>query len=73
MSNAKIAQAVITLHDVARTIEQEIGAGKLSENIRKSADRLHDIALKEFYSPANGVKSELGYSRVGADAFKRGR
>ena len=34
---------IIKLHDSARKIEQEIGIGQLSEDIRKSADRLHEV------------------------------
>ena len=36
-------QAVIDLHNIARTIEQEIGTGKLSVECRRLADRLSDI------------------------------
>jgi hypothetical protein len=37
--------AVIQLHDIARRIEQDrnLGKGALSEDIRKAADRLHEI------------------------------
>jgi len=35
-----LADEIIKLHDIARKIEQEIGAGQLSEDIRKAADRL---------------------------------
>jgi len=34
---------VIHLHDVARKVEQEIGVGQLSEDLRKVADRLHEL------------------------------
>ena len=34
---------IIKLHDIARKIEQEIGQGQLSEDIRKAADRLHEV------------------------------
>ena len=34
---------IIQLHDIARKIEQEIGQGQLSEDIRKAADRLHEV------------------------------
>ena len=34
---------VIQLHDIARKIEQEIGVGQLSEDIRKAADRLSEL------------------------------
>ena len=36
-------QAVIDLHNTARTIEKEIGIGKLSVECRRLADRLSDI------------------------------
>lgn len=32
---------VIQLHQIARTVEQQIGIGQLSDDIRKIADRLH--------------------------------
>ena len=34
---------IIKLHDIARKVEQEIGVGQLSEDIRKTADRLHEV------------------------------
>jgi hypothetical protein len=34
-------QAIIQLHDIARLIEQEVGKGALSEDIRMCADRLN--------------------------------
>ena len=37
---------IIKLHDIARKIEQEIGVGQLSEDIRKAADRLN-VLVKE--------------------------
>lgn len=35
--------AVVQLHYVAGQIEQEIGQGQLSEDLRKCADRLHEL------------------------------
>jgi hypothetical protein len=35
-----LTEEIIKLHDIARKIEQEIGKGQLSEDIRKAADRL---------------------------------
>ena len=40
---SNLAEAVFELHNIARTIEQEIGIGQLSEDVRKCADRLHDL------------------------------
>ena len=36
-------QAVIDLHNIARTIEKEIGIGKLSVECRRLADRLSTV------------------------------
>ena len=36
-------EAVIQLHYAARTVEQEIGRGQLSDDIRDCADRLHQL------------------------------
>lgn len=38
-----LASAVIQLHDIARLVEQTIGTGRLSEDIRSVADRLHAL------------------------------
>ena len=37
--------AVLQLHDIARRIEQDrnVGQGALSDDVRKCADRLHEI------------------------------
>jgi hypothetical protein len=37
-----IEYLVIRLHDIAREVEQKIGAGELSKDIRSCADRLSD-------------------------------
>lgn len=79
MRNLTLVDAVITLHEIARLVEEEIGPGKLSERIRKNAETLHDLSLKDARNSAmtdsiiKEVKSTLGYSRIGADAFKRGK
>ena len=39
----KLEQRVYQLHDIARQIEQEIGAGALSEELRKAADKLNEL------------------------------
>lgn len=41
-----LRDAVIKLHDVARTVEKQIGTGQLSDDIRKCADRLNSL-IKE--------------------------
>ena len=45
MRNLELIDAVIALHDIARTVEREVGHGQLSDDIRKCADRLHDLSL----------------------------
>lgn len=79
MRNLKLVDAVIALHEIARTIEEEVGAGTLSANIRKNAEKLHELSLKDARNSEmtsniiKEIKSELGFSRIGADAFKRGK
>ncbi len=53
--------AVIDLHNIARLVETNIGCGKLSEDIRNTADRLHALiketyTLKEIASEENSSK-----------------
>ena len=38
-----IEYLVIRLHDIAREVEQKIGVGELSRDIRACADRLSDL------------------------------
>lgn len=40
-NDSKFTNAIIQLHDIARLIEQQIGTGQLSEDVRNCADRLH--------------------------------
>ncbi len=41
-----LTDEIIRLHDIARKIEQEIGIGQLSKDIRKAADRLSELLRK---------------------------
>ena len=45
MRNLEIVDAVIALHEIARTVEREIGRGQLSDDVRSCADRLHNLSL----------------------------
>ena len=45
MRNLELIDAVITLHEIARLVETEIGAGELSDDIRDCANRLHELSL----------------------------
>jgi hypothetical protein len=49
---SQLLDAVIQLHNIARTIENEIGRGLLSEDIRDCADRLHRV-VKYDYTKTN--------------------
>jgi len=40
----ELEYAVIRLHDIARLIEEKIGIGELSQDIRKCADRLSELS-----------------------------
>jgi hypothetical protein len=41
-----LTSQVIQLHDVARAVEQGIGKGQLSDDIRQCADRLNALIKK---------------------------
>jgi hypothetical protein len=43
MKNYELEDKIIQLHDIARIVEQQVGRGQLSEDIRKTADRLSEI------------------------------
>ena len=43
MSNYDLKDAVIMLHNIARTIEREIGFGSLAQDVRKNADGLSNM------------------------------
>jgi hypothetical protein len=45
MRNLVLIDAVIALHDIARTVEREVGRGQLSDDIRACADRLHELSI----------------------------
>ena len=45
MRNLELIDAVVALHDIARTVAQEIGVGQLHDDIRNCADRLHELSL----------------------------
>ena len=40
----ELEYAVIRLHDIARLIEEKVGVGELSRDIRKCADRLSELS-----------------------------
>jgi hypothetical protein len=47
MRNLVLIDAVIALHDIARTVAEEIGVGQLHDDIRNCADRLHELSITD--------------------------
>jgi hypothetical protein len=47
MRNLVLIDAVVALHDIARTVAEEIGAGQLHDDIRNCADRLHELSITD--------------------------
>ena len=43
MDMTNLSYAVVNLHYIAKTIEEQIGQGAPSEDIRKAADRLNEL------------------------------
>jgi hypothetical protein len=43
--NLILIDAVVALHEIARTVAEEVGDGQLYNDIRSCADRLHDLSL----------------------------
>lgn len=44
----QLSDAVIAMHNAARLLEENIGKGTLSENIRYDADKLSDIVKRRY-------------------------
>ena len=53
MKKIEFIDMVIKLHDIARAVEEEIGRGNLSDDIRNCADRLHLLAQGVRIAEAN--------------------
>lgn len=47
MRNLELIDAVVALHEIARTIEHEIGEGQLSSDVRSCANRLHTLSIAD--------------------------
>ena len=62
MRNLKLVDAVISLHKIAQTVEEDIGIGQLIDDIRKCANQLHDLSL-----------TDRKYSRAATDAINQAR
>ena len=52
MRNIVLIDAVVALHDIARTVAEEIGVGQLHDDIRSCADRLHELSI---YDSRNSI------------------
>jgi len=47
MNTVELAGNVTSLHDIARSVEKELGVGALSQSIRHAADTLSDIVKEQ--------------------------
>ena len=47
MRNLKLVDAVITLHEISRLVEEEAGKCNLSDDIRNCATRLHLLSIQD--------------------------
>jgi hypothetical protein len=47
MRNIVLIDAVVALHEIARTVAEEIGVGQLHDDIRNCADRLHELSISD--------------------------
>ena len=47
MRNLKLIDAVVALHEIARLINEEVGHGQLSDDVRNCADRLHQLSIAD--------------------------
>ena len=45
MRNLVLIDAVVALHEIARTVADEVGVGQLHDDIRNCADRLHKLSI----------------------------
>ncbi len=47
MRNLKLVDAVIALHEICRTVEEECGKCRLSIEIERIADQLHQMSIQD--------------------------
>jgi hypothetical protein len=47
MRNLVLIDAVVALHEIARTVAEEIGVGQLHDDIRNCANRLHELSITD--------------------------
>lgn len=54
MVDFELKYAAIQLHDIARLLENKLGVGDLSEDIRKCADRLETLNSRKYHEEECG-------------------
>lgn len=47
MRNLKLVDAVIALHEIRRLVEEECGVCKVSVEIERCADQLHQMSIQD--------------------------
>lgn len=47
MRNLKLVDAVIALHEIRRTVEEECGICEVSIELARCADQLHQMSLQD--------------------------
>ena len=47
MRNLKLVDAVVALHEIKRLVEEECGVCKVSIEIERCADQLHEMSLQD--------------------------
>ena len=47
MRNLKLVEAVIALHEIRRVVEEECGICKVSIEIERCADQLHQLSIQD--------------------------
>jgi hypothetical protein len=57
MRDLDLVDAVITLHEVARLVEERIGTGNLSDDLRNLANRLHVLSIDQ--GRASNIADEI--------------
>ena len=47
MRNLKLVDAVITIHEIIRLVEEECGTCKVSIELQRCADQLHHMSIQD--------------------------
>jgi hypothetical protein len=50
IQDIRVLDAIIKLHEAAKVVEQDVGIGPLSNDIRACADRLNDMIRAELHT-----------------------